>query len=316
MKTDPITLELFKNALFSIADEMAVTVCRTTYSGVLRDNMDFSTAFTDGQGRLVAQGLTIPLHLGSIPTALEAVLARFHDDCHPGDVFIVNDPYAGGMHLPDIFVFKPIFVEGERVAFAATICHHADVGGRVPGSNASDSTEIFQEGVRIPPMKLYDRGAANETLWTLLEANVRIPVPVFGDLRAQLAACTIAESQFMELVDRYGIAATTHYMGEVLELGVPDDDPAVLVVVDLARHGGARLARHRVQQLVEVALGRLELRRRERPVDDRGRAGANEAELRVHRHAGGRDSEETVDVRLGQALAPEQDVAESHRARA
>ena len=217
MKTDPITLELFKNALFSIADEMAVTVCRTTYSGVLRDNMDFSTAFTDGQGRLVAQGLTIPLHLGSIPTALEAVLARFHDDCHPGDVFIVNDPYAGGMHLPDIFVFKPIFVEGERVAFAATICHHADVGGRVPGSNASDSTEIFQEGVRIPPMKLYDRGAANETLWTLLEANVRIPVPVFGDLRAQLAACTIAESQFMELVDRYGIAATTHYMGEVTE---------------------------------------------------------------------------------------------------
>ena len=217
MKTDPITLELFRNALFSIADEMAVTVCRTTYSGVLRDNMDFSTAFTDGQGRLVAQGLTIPLHLGSIPTALEAVLQRFDHNTHLGDVFIINDPYAGGMHLPDIFIFKPIFVDGERIAFAATICHHADVGGRVPGSNASDSTEIFQEGVRIPPLKLYNGGVPNDTLWTLIEKNVRIPVQVFGDLRAQLAACTIAENQFMEIVDHYGARATRHYMDEVTD---------------------------------------------------------------------------------------------------
>jgi N-methylhydantoinase B len=217
MKTDPITLELFKNALFSIADEMAVTVCRTTYSGVLRDNMDFSTAFTDGEGRLVAQGLTIPLHLGSIPTALEAVLARYDDDCRDGDVFILNDPYAGGMHLPDIFIFKPIFVDGQRVAFAATICHHADVGGRVPGSNASDSTEIYQEGVRIPPLKLYDRGVSNETFWTLMESNVRVPVQVFGDLRAQLAACNIAEKQFLELVAQHGVEATRHYMGEVTD---------------------------------------------------------------------------------------------------
>ncbi len=217
MKTDPITLELFKNALFSIADEMAVTVCRTTYSGVLRDNMDFSTAFADERGRLVAQGLTIPLHLGSIPTALEAVLEQFEGDCHPGDVFVLNDPYAGGMHLPDVFIFRPIFVGDERVAFAACICHHADVGGRVPGSNASDSTEIFQEGIRIPPLKLYDRGVPNETLWTLLETNVRIPVKVFGDVRAQLAACEIAERQFLELVESYGIDATSHYMAEVTD---------------------------------------------------------------------------------------------------
>lgn len=217
MKTDPITLELFKNALFSIADEMAVTVCRTTYSGVLRDNMDFSTAFADEQGRLVAQGLTIPLHLGSIPTALGAVLERFDGDCHPGDVFVVNDPYSGGMHLPDIFIFRPIFVEGERIAFAATICHHADMGGRVPGSNASDSTEIFQEGLRIPPLKLYERGEPNETLWTMLETNVRIPVDVLGDVRAQLAACQIAERQFHELIESYGVAETRHYMAEVTD---------------------------------------------------------------------------------------------------
>ena len=217
MHTDPVTLELFKNALFSIADEMAVTICCTTYSGVLRDNMDFSTAFTDGEGRLVGQGLTIPLHLGSVPTALREVLERFEGDIHPGDLFILNDPYAGGMHLPDVFIFKPIFCDGERLAFAATVCHHVDVGGRVPGSNASDSTEIYQEGLRIPPIKFYERGVRNDTLWQIIETNVRLPVQIFGDLRAQLAACNIGEKQFNELVDHYGIDVTKHYMHAVID---------------------------------------------------------------------------------------------------
>ncbi|GIT49654.1 MAG: N-methylhydantoinase B [Gammaproteobacteria bacterium] len=217
MKSDPVTLELFKNALFSIADEMAVTICRTTYSGVLRDNMDFSTAFTDAQGKLVAQGLTIPLHLGSIPTALESVLEHFGDDIGPGDIFVMNDPYAGGMHLPDVFIFQPIFVEGERLAIAATISHQADVGGRVPGSNASDSTEIYQEGLRIPPVKLFSAGKPNDTMWRLIEKNVRIPVQVFGDMRAQLSACAIAEKQFMELVKRFGKDTTRFYLQEVID---------------------------------------------------------------------------------------------------
>ena len=154
MNHDPIAFELFKNTIFSIADEMALTICRTTYSGVLRDNMDFSTAFADADGLLVAQGLTLPAHLGSIPDALAVIVERFGADMVDGDMFIMNDPFDGGMHLPDIFIFKPLFVDGRRIAFAATICHHADVGGRVPGSNASDSTEIYQEGLRIPPMKL------------------------------------------------------------------------------------------------------------------------------------------------------------------
>ena len=143
---DPIAFELFKNTIFSIADEMALTICRTTYSGVLRDNMDFSTAFADANGKLVAQGLTLPGHLGSIPDALDVVVDRFGAEMKPGDMYIMNDPFDGGMHLPDIFVFKPLFVDGDLVAFAATICHHTDVGGRVAGSNASDSTEIYAEG--------------------------------------------------------------------------------------------------------------------------------------------------------------------------
>ena len=135
----------------------------------------------------------------------------------PEDMYIMNDPFDGGMHLPDIFIFKPIFWEGERIAFAATICHHADVGGRVPGSNASDSTEIYQEGLRIPPMKLYDQGELNETLWMLVEKNVRIPVQVFGDLRAQLAACHIAERQFLELIERYNVDNVRIYMEEIID---------------------------------------------------------------------------------------------------
>lgn len=214
---DPIEFELFKNAIFSIADEMALTITRTTYSGVLKDNMDFSTAFADADGKLVAQGLTLPGHLGSIPTALAATMEHFRDDMAPGDVFIMNDPFDGGMHLPDIFVFKPIYDGDRRIAFAATICHHTDVGGRVAGSNASDSTEIYQEGLRIPPLKMYDAGKRNETLWALIEKNVRVPVKVFGDLRAQLAACHIAERQFLELVAQYGREVVEDYMQEVID---------------------------------------------------------------------------------------------------
>jgi len=153
--SDPITEELFRNAISAIGDEMVLTIYRTAYSGVLKNIMDYSAAICDADGRLVAQGLSLPGHLCSIPVALQAVLAHFGGDVHDGDIFINNDPYDGGMHLPDIFIFKPLFANGRPVAYAATICHHTDVGGRVPGSNASDSTEIYAEGLRIPPLKLY-----------------------------------------------------------------------------------------------------------------------------------------------------------------
>src|SRR5213080_3973046 len=214
---DPIGLELFKNTLLSIADEMALTILRTAYSGVLKDNMDYSTAFCDGAGRTVTQGLTLPAHLSSFPDALAATIARFADRMKPGDVYCLNDPFEGGMHIPDVFVLKPILHEGERLAFAATICHQTDMGGRVAGSNASDSTEIYQEGLRIPPVKMYDRGEPNETLFRLIEKNVRLPVRVFGDLRAQLAACHIAEAAFLRLVARQGAKRVKVNMEEILD---------------------------------------------------------------------------------------------------
>ena len=222
MISDPIEFELFKNALFGVADEMALTVFRTTYSGVLKDNMDYSTAMFDGAGVLVAQGLTLPGHLGSMPTAMAAVQQKFAGCIYEGDVFAFNDPFQGGMHLPDVFVLRPIFTpqadeNSAPIAWAGAVCHHTDVGGRVPGSNASDSTEIYQEGLRIPPLKLYERGERNETLFALIETNVRVPVKVFGDLRAQLAACHIAEQALIELAAQYGREKLATYMTELVD---------------------------------------------------------------------------------------------------
>jgi len=220
--SDPITEELFRNALAALGDEMVLTIYRTAYSGVLKNIMDYSAALCDAQGRLAAQGLALPGHLCSIPVALQAVLRHFGDDIAEGDILINNDPYDGGMHLPDIFIFKPLFAPGMRsnkpIAYAATICHHTDVGGRVPGSNASDSTEIYAEGLRIPPLKLYEHGKPNTTLFRMIDRNVRVPGRVLGDIRSQLAACEIAARGMTDLVARYGgddvvalMAATMDY---------------------------------------------------------------------------------------------------------
>jgi N-methylhydantoinase B len=214
---DPIGFELFKNTLFSIADEMALTIYRTAYSGVLKDGMDYSTAFCDAQGRTVAQGLTMPGHLGSFPDALGATIARFGNRMKPGDIYCLNDPFEGGMHLPDVFILKPIFYRDERLAFAATVCHQTDMGGRVAGSNASDSTETYQEGLRIPPVKMYDAGQPNETLFRLIEKNVRVPARVFGDMRSQLSACHVAEQAFLRLVETRGAQTVTRYMQELMD---------------------------------------------------------------------------------------------------
>jgi N-methylhydantoinase B len=215
--SDPITEELFRNAISALGDEMVLTIYRTAYSGVLKNIMDYSAAICDAEGRLVAQGLSLPGHLCSIPVSLQAVLATFGDDVHEGDIFINNDPYDGGMHLPDIFVFKPLFADGRVVAYAATICHHTDVGGRVPGSNASDSTEIYAEGLRIPPLKLYEKGVANSTLFRMIERNVRLPGRVFGDLRSQLAACEIAGRGMTDLVARYGADGVRELMVAMMD---------------------------------------------------------------------------------------------------
>ncbi len=217
MNVDPITFAVIKSGLDSIVDDMAYTVIRIARSEIVKDVMDFSAALCDARGQMIAQAKTIALHLGAVPEAIEAVLAKFGDELHEGDVVVMNDPYHGGMHLPDLFMFMPIFEGGKRRAISVVICHHTDVGGRVPGSNASDSTEIYQEGLRIPPLKLYDRGCLNTTLETLIKINVRVPERVWGDIQAQYAASQVGARGLARLLERYGADEVEQYMAELMD---------------------------------------------------------------------------------------------------
>lgn len=218
--TDPLTLEVIKNALASVADEMALMVMRSAYSPVVRDTMDYSTALCDRHGQVIAQGLTLAVQLGTFPTAMRHLLEEFGETAQPGDVYVTNDPYgAGGQHLPDIYVVKPIFVDGEVEGWAATMAHHSDVGGITPGSVAVHATEIYQEGLRMPLLKLFDAGKENTTLFKVVAKNTRQPVQVLGDLRAQVAACRAGEMGLTEIVRRYGSATTRTYTDQLQSLG-------------------------------------------------------------------------------------------------
>lgn len=206
--SDPITLEVVKNALSSIADEMALVIMRTAYSSIVRDSMDYSTGLCDRQGRVIAHGLTMALHLGAFPDAMQALLRDYEGDIHEGDVFVFNDPYAsGGMHLPDVYIIKPIFALGELEGFACSLVHQIDMGGIAPGSTAVYATEIFQEGLRLPVVKMYEQGKPNDTFFKILSLNSRMPDKQAGDMRAQIAACNTAERGFRALVERHGSAA-------------------------------------------------------------------------------------------------------------
>ncbi len=217
MSYNPVRLELIKNAVGSVVDEMVLTVIRIAYSSIMKDTMDLSSAFCDRQGRMIAQGLSVPLHLGSIPDAMDAVIAAYPDDLGQGDVVILNDPYHGGMHLPDIFMFRPVFVGDHLLGYAVLVAHHNDMGGRVPGSSAADSTEIYQEGLRIPPLKLYEGDRVNRTLMDMIALNVRQPEVILGDIQAQLAACRTCERGMIEIAERYGVEELERYFGELLD---------------------------------------------------------------------------------------------------
>ena len=202
---DPVTLQIAGNALASIADEMATTIFRTAHSTVVRDGMDFSAAVCSATGETIAQAVTVPFHLGSIPVAMEHLLAAYEGRIRPGDAWVMNDPFDGGIHLQDLFVFKAVHLDGELLGFTCTTAHHGDVGGRLPGSSACDNTEIFQEGIRLPWLRLYDQGEPVEDVFKIISANVRIPRMTLGDLGAQVAACTVAERELQALARRYGV---------------------------------------------------------------------------------------------------------------
>ena len=212
---DPITFELVRHAINAVSNEMMVTIQRTGRSPTTTQAFDFSASFMDEHGETLDQAVGVPMHMGTIPGAMKMVLAKFGDDIAPDDVIILNDPYTGGMHLPDIYAIKPIYVGSTLFAFAVTVVHHIDVGGRAAGSMAHDSTEIYQEGLRIPPLKLFEGGKLNRTLLDMIQQNVRPPEAVTGDLMGQVAACRMGERGLLSLVEQYGVETLKLYCEEL-----------------------------------------------------------------------------------------------------
>ena len=201
-RLDPITLSVLASALSGIAEEMGALLVRAAYSSNIKERRDCSSALFDPDGHMVAQAEHIPVHLGAMPEAVQAVIAKAP---LPGDVFAVNDPYSGGTHLPDVTLVSPMSWDGEIIGFAVTRAHHSDVGGTRPGSMPSDSREIYQEGLIIPPVRLVREGAWVDDVLELLLANSRTPRVRRGDLRAQIAANGLAQRRVGELIQRRGL---------------------------------------------------------------------------------------------------------------
>ncbi len=200
-----MTFEIVKNSLVSVAEEMGVVLRRSSFSANIKERRDFSCALFDEEGRLVAQAEHIPVHLGAMPHSVKTILKEHRGDIADGDEFILNDPFRGGTHLPDITIASSIFYKGQLVGFAANRAHHSDVGGGTPGSMSSLSTDVFQEGIRIPPIKLSEKGKVNRHLLDLILSNVRTPKERLGDIRAQEAANNIGKERFAELARKLGV---------------------------------------------------------------------------------------------------------------
>lgn len=225
---DPVTLEVVGNYLVSTVREMGTTLMRTAYSVVLREQMDCTTALFDPEGQLIAQADHVPSHQGTLSYAARYVSQNFA--MKPGDVVILNHPYRGGTHHPDIMVFRAIFFEGRQVALAGALGHQIDVGGRSPGSVATDARDVFEEGLIIPPMKLYREGQLVEEVLQMIEANIRVPEETLGDIRAEIAATSVGERRYIELCEKYGADRLAGIVTDLL------DHSEAMMRRDLARY--------------------------------------------------------------------------------
>lgn len=214
---DPVTLEVVRNKLDVIAREMHATLMRSAYSILLKEGADCATALFDAAGQEIAQGVAIPAQLGMLIPAVQRIIEVFPPPkMAEGDVYVVNDPYEGGTHLPDFAMVSPIFYDGGIVGLSAAIAHQVEIGGKTPGSLPIDARDIYQEGLRFPPLPLVERGETNRTFLAFLEKNSRMPDVVKRDLRAMLAALRIGQQRVVELCEEYGVEGLTRYIQEIL----------------------------------------------------------------------------------------------------
>src|SRR5688572_3627274 len=210
---DPVQLEIFKSLFHAIAEEMGATLKRTAFSPNIKERRDYSCALFDAEGHMIAQGDHMPVHLGSMPLSVKAAIKT--RDIRAGDMIMLNDPYAGGTHLPDITLVSGVFQKGTLRFYVASRAHHSDVGGMSPGSMPI-AEEIFQEGLRIPPVKLVSGGEINRDVWDLVLLNVRTPHEREGDLSAMFAANRTGERRLLEVIEKYGWPSVSRHVREIL----------------------------------------------------------------------------------------------------
>ena len=212
---DPITLSVIYNRLLAINQEMGITMVNTSISPIFAEVHDFSCAICDWDNRIVAQIDGVPSHTASAMEAVKAVSREFGDDLHPGDVFVLNDPYLGGTHLPDVTIMKPIFFEGALQFVGINRAHHGDVGGLEPGSYAPGARELFHEGIRIPPLRIYRDERPLMDVINMIRINTRLPDALWVDMKAQVASCRVAEKRILELIGKYGVRQTRETIEDI-----------------------------------------------------------------------------------------------------
>jgi N-methylhydantoinase B len=214
---DPITVSVLTHRFSAIVEEMGEAMLRTAYSQILNSSRDFSTAICDSQARLVAQAEHVPIHVGAIPWAVESVRDAFAGRIHPGDVFLLNDPYHGNNHLPDLTAFVPVFVDDVLAFWSINRAHQSDIGGSTHGAYNPGATEIWQEGLRITPLKLYDKGELRDDVLKMITTNVRHPHDFMGDLRAMIGSARVGERRLLTLCEEYGAKTVMAAVDEILD---------------------------------------------------------------------------------------------------
>jgi N-methylhydantoinase B len=230
---DPVTLEVLRNRFDAISSEIQVTLLRVAYSVILKEGEDCSAAIFNAAGEIIAQSTALPQHMGAFIPALARIMAEYpRETMRAGDVYTMNDPHDGGTHLPDLIIAAPAVVDGRVVAFSVCLAHQEDFGGKVPGSMPTDSTEIYQEGLIVPPLKLYDAGRPDATLFKIIERNVRLPRQVLGDIGAQVAAVTVGCQRLVDLCRAEGTDKVLAYMDHLLDYAERRTRAAIAAIPD------------------------------------------------------------------------------------
>ncbi len=238
---DPITISVIQHRLTGIVDEMGEAMLRTAFSQILNSSRDFSTAICAADSQLVAQAEHIPVHVGALQPATAAINEAFAGDVHPGDVFLLNDPYFGGSHLPDVTAFVPVFIESQLTFWTVNRAHQSDIGGATYGAYNAAATEIWQEGLRLPPLRLYDRGVIREDVMRMLKANVRHARDFEGDLSAQIGSVLLAERRLQALAEEFGGDTIAQAVGRILDAAEAQARALITEWQDGTYHGEAWL---------------------------------------------------------------------------